>query len=55
MVTRKKKTLDSGPSGLIDRDEKIIKQNGQGDQVDKGVGELKDRDKRFTQSEYNVF
>ena len=57
MVTRKKKgkkTLDRGPSGLTDRDEKLIKQIGQGDQVDKGVGELKDRDKQFTQCEYNI-
>ena len=43
MVTRKKKrkklTLDRGPSGLIDRDEKLIKLNGQRDQVDKGASE----------------
>ena len=51
MVTLKKKkrgeklTRDRGSSGLKDRDEKLIKQNGQGDQVDKGVGEIKDRDK----------
>ena len=38
---KKKTTLDWGPSGLIDRDEKIIKQSGQGDQVDKGSNTIR--------------
>ena len=55
-VTRKKKqTLDRGPSGLIERDEKLSALNGQGDQVDKGVEELKDKDQQFTQCKYNIF